>query len=128
MPGRCARSAGITCVSLIGRGLGVASVPRWHWAGDRRWRGQAAGWMNQRFAVLQESLPWLERADDAVTDFCKVGAAQFTHRFRLSRKFVLCRGPEPPVMCWREVTVTYGFGGPRAERLAELIAVLEDDG
>jgi hypothetical protein len=72
-------------------------------------------------------LPWLERADDTVSDFCGVGAARFTHRVR-RRKLVLCRGPRPMVTCWREVTVGYGFVGSRAERLTELIAVLEDDG
>lgn len=96
--------------------------------GFRDVRGHATVRMNQRFAVLQEALPWLDRADDTVTDFCSVGAAQFRQRVRRSRKLVLCRGPKPPVTCWREMTVTYGFGGPRAERLAELIAVLEDDG
>jgi hypothetical protein len=95
--------------------------------GFRDVRGQAAGWMNQRFAALQGPLPWLERASDMVTDFCSVGAARFTHRIR-RRKVVLCRGPKPPVSCWREVTVTYGFGGSRAVRLAELITVLQDDG
>ena len=91
-------------------------------------RGQAAGWMNHRFALLQECLPWLERAGDTITDYCHVGAAQYTHRSRRGRKLVLCRGPKPPVTCWREVTVAYRFAGPRAERLAELIAVLKDDG
>jgi hypothetical protein len=90
-------------------------------------RGHAAGWMDQRFIGLQEPLPWLERADDTVADFCSVGAAQFRHQVR-RRKLVLCRGPKPPVTCWREMTVTYGFDGPRADRLAELTAVLEDDG
>jgi hypothetical protein len=96
--------------------------------GFREVREHAAAWMNQRVAVLHEPLPWLEHADGTVTDFCSVGAAQFTHRARLSRKLVLCRGPKPPVTCWREVTVAYGFEGPRAERLAELIAVLQVDG
>jgi hypothetical protein len=94
--------------------------------GFRDVREDASGWMDQRFAVLQEALPWLERADDTVTDFCRVGAARFTQRVR-RRRLVLC-GPKPPVTCWREETVAYGFGGSRPERLTELIAVLEDDG
>lgn len=96
--------------------------------GFRDVRGHAAGWMNQRLAVLQEALPWLERADDAVTDSCSVGSGGFRHRVRRGRRLVMCRGPMPRVTCGRTVTVTYGFGGPRAERLAELIAVLENDG
>jgi hypothetical protein len=88
----------------------------------------AATWLEDRFRLLERRLPWLERVDSTVSDYCFVGAATYARPHHRSGPLRVPRDPRPPVTCWRDLTVAYGFSGAAPDGLAELIGALEADG